>query len=95
MTIRKLKGRFEVKMPLVPNQLLVLTCDSLKHAKELDKIGRIHEKVVNKESCDLGELEAALVALEATGTTAASPLHDRLVAKAMILRARQNSTGLN
>lgn len=85
MTIRKIVGGYEIKLPLVPCDLLVVTCQSRRHALQLDKIGRLHEKVVNNQPCTLGELDEALIALNATGVIA-SILHDRLQAKVESLR---------
>lgn len=86
MTIRKLNGRYEVKLPVVPDGLLVLDCDSLAHAIQLDKIGRFYERVVNKEACNLKETTAALRALKSAGLER-SALFERIAAVAARLRA--------
>lgn len=47
MTIRRIRHGYEVKIPLLPEHLLVLNCDSLKEASRLDKVGRPYERTVH------------------------------------------------
>jgi hypothetical protein len=86
MTIRMLHGRYEVKLPLAPDGLLVVSCDSLELAQRVDRIGPFYERVVNEESCDLDETTAALDALRSAGL-AESALFERIATVAARLRA--------
>lgn len=88
MTIRKLDGRHEVKLPLAPDGLLVVTCDSLELAQRVDKIGRFYERLVNDEACGLEETTAALEALQSAGLER-SALFERIAAAEAQLRAEK------
>lgn len=87
MTIRKISGGYEIKLPLVPDDVLVLTCQTRRQAVKLDKIGRLNEKIVTDLECTLEELNEALIALTNTGMTS-STLQDRIQAKVESLRPR-------
>lgn len=88
MTIRRIRHGYEVKIPLVPEHLLVLICDSLKEASQLDKVGRLYERIANREACQLAELETALRALKAAGVNTSEP-YGRLAACAAELRSKK------
>ena len=88
MTIRRIRHGLEVKIPLVPEHLLVLNCDSLKEASRLDKIGRVCERIANREACQLADLETALRALAATGIKKSTP-YARLAACAVEMRSKK------
>ena len=88
MTIRRLRCGYEVKIPVVPDRLLVLDCDSLKVARRLDKIGRLYERVVAHEVCQLVELEEAMRSLEVAGVKE-TMIYQRLAACATDQRPRK------